>query len=241
MKISVCMATYNGELYIRKQLHSILSQIGKNDEVIISDDGSIDETISIVESFADNRIQIINNKRIKGPVLNFENALINSAGEIIYLADQDDIWEINKIRVMTEYLHKHDMVICDAILIDNNGEVIKDSFYKLRNSGTGFLKNLFKNTYLGCCMAFNRKILEKSLPFPSNIPMHDIWLGMIGELFGTTFFCKEKLVYFRRHTSSASSTGAKSKYSVYNKIMFRYFLLYQLSKRYVTLQKLHLQ
>ena len=136
---------------------------------------------------------------------------------------------------MKEYLEKYDLVVCDAVLIDDKGSIIKDSFYKLRNSGPGFLKNLFKNTYLGCCMAFNRKILEKSLPFPPAIPMHDMWLGMIAELFGTTYFCNEKLTYYRRHASNASPTGGKSHYSTYKKIIFRYHLIYQLAKRCINL------
>ena len=73
MKISVCMATYNGEKYIKEQLDSILSQIGKNDEVIVSDDSSTDNTIEIVKSFNDSRIKIFENQTFKSPVYNFEN------------------------------------------------------------------------------------------------------------------------------------------------------------------------
>jgi len=122
-------------------------------------------------------------------------------------------------------------------LIDNNELITEESFYKLMNSGPGFLKNLYKNTYLGCCMAFNRKILEKSLPFPVGIPMHDIWLGMIAELFGTAYFCKEKLVRHRRHASNASTTSKKSRYSLYDKLKFRYKLLYKLTNRYLQIQR----
>ena len=73
--ISVCMATYNGEKYIKEQLSSILSQLSEKDEIIVSDDSSTDKTVEIIESFQDKRIKILKNNKFRQPNLNFENAL----------------------------------------------------------------------------------------------------------------------------------------------------------------------
>ena len=89
--ISVCMATYNGEKYIEEQLKSILSQLGENDEVIVSDDSSTDNTLAIVESFNDVRIKIFPNNKFHSPIFNFENALKQATGDYIFLSDQDDV------------------------------------------------------------------------------------------------------------------------------------------------------
>lgn len=235
-RVSVCLASYNGEKFIREQIESILSELNQLDEIIVCDDGSSDATCSVVQSINDPRITLISNTKNIGHVKNFEKVLSLAKGDFIFLSDQDDIWEQNKVSVMTKYLNKYDMVISDARLINADGKIMNDSLYKFRNTGPGFLKNLFKNTYTGCCMAFNRKILEKSLPFPAAVPMHDIWLGMIAELFGTVYFCSEKLVCHRRHASNASPTGGKSCYSLYDKLKFRYNLLYELAKRYLQIQ-----
>lgn len=232
LDISVCIATYNGEKFIAEQLESILSQELPVDEIIISDDSSTDRTVDIVKSYSDVRITLLENNNFRSPIFNFENALKHATGKVVFLSDQDDLWMPNKVRVMRELLLHHDLVISDASLIDPNGCIVEDSFFNLRNSGSGFMKNFYKNSFLGCCMAFNRKILEKSLPFPSNIPMHDMWLGMIAEIFGSTFFCNEKLVCYRRHSSNVSPTSTgKSCYKSFDMIVFRYNLLMALAKR----------
>lgn len=233
-KISVCMPVFNGEKYISKQVNSILKQLDIDDELIISDDSSTDESLNIVKSFNDPRIKILEANRFKSPIYNLENALHSAKGDYIYLADQDDIWMDKKVEIMNKYLNEFDLVVSDCFVIDKDENIINDSFFELRNSGTGFLHNLLRNSYLGCCMAFNRKILDIAVPFPSNIPMHDIWLGMIGELFGKTFFCEEKLIKYRRHGNNASPTGETSKYTFVEKFGFRKNLLFSLLKRKVT-------
>ena len=232
MKISVCMATYNGEKYIKEQLESILSQIGENDEVIISDDSSTDNTVEIIKAFSDNRIKIFENQKFKSPIFNFENALIQANGEIIVLSDQDDIWKANKIETIKKYMQKYDLVLSDATIIDEYGNLIQESFYKLNNSRMGFIQNIIKNSYLGCAMGFNRKILEKALPFPKDIPLHDWWIGLVGEMYGKTYFIEDKLISYRRHGNNASPTGEKSKYSTLKKISFRISLIKNLCLNY---------
>lgn len=219
--ISVCIATYNGEKYIEEQLISILNQISEDDEIIISDDSSNDLTLEKIRTINDKRIKIYENNKFRSPIFNFENALMKAKNDLIFLSDQDDIWEENKIKIMKKQLKNYDLVVSDCRVVDENLKILENSFFYLRNSGKGIIKNLYKNTYLGCCMAFNRKILEKALPFPKNIPMHDIWLGIIGESFGKTIFINDKLTRYRRHNNNVSPTSEKSNYSIKKKIEFR--------------------
>lgn len=203
-KISVCMATYNGEKFIRKQLESILNQTVEVDEIIISDDNSSDNTLEVVKKLNNSKIKIIKNLK-QGVISNFENSLKESTGDYIFLADQDDIWTLNKVEKVTKKLEKYDLVIHNAKIINSQDEIISNEpFFEIRNSKKGLLKNLYKNSYIGCCMAFNRNILEKSLPFPKDIPMHDSWIGLIAEIYGKVYFDEEVLFYYRRHENNVT-------------------------------------
>lgn len=230
--ISVCMATYNGECYIKEQLDSILCQLSDGDEVIISDDGSTDRTVEIIKSYPSDKITLIEGQSFKNPVFNFENALKQAKNEFIFLSDQDDLWEAEKVGIMLLHLKEYDLVISDARLIDADGTPLGTSFYELNGSSSGLFKNIVKNSYIGCTMAFNRKILDHALPFPENTPMHDWWLGLIAELFGKVYFCKEPLVRYRRHETNASASASKSPYNLKEKINMRILLLVNLAKRW---------
>jgi len=203
MKISVCIATFNGEKYIKKQLSSILKQIGINDEIIISDDSSTDSTINIINSFHDSRIKLFKEMTYYNPIYNFENAIKKSSGDIIVLADQDDVWLNNKMRVIRESfkgkLDKIYTLMLNGYMIDESDKVINNSLFNYRNSGKGIAKNIIKNTYMGCSMAFTRKVLNIILPFPKKIPMHDSWIGVLSEIFGDVDFDERKTIKYRIH------------------------------------------
>jgi glycosyltransferase involved in cell wall biosynthesis len=229
--ISICIPTYNGAKYIFQQLASILVQLTSQDEIIISDDNSSDNTVEIINSFHDTRIVVLKNYRRRGPIYNLENALKKAGGNYIFLSDQDDVWFSDKISETTKLLKKYDCIISDAVMIDEDMNILYDSFFKLNNTKNGFFYNLIKNGYLGCCMAFNRKILDLALPFPVDLPMHDIWIGLISELCGKTRFYKKPLVYYRRHQDNFTLTGRKSIYNFRTKIGFRLKLIKNLIVR----------
>lgn len=229
--ISVCIATFNGEKYIKRQLSSILSQLSAGDEVILADDSSTDNTLDVVRSFKDSRIHIIDGPNKHSPIWNFERALSKASGDYIYLADQDDEWLPNKIKVTQQYLQNYDCIVSDNVCINSDGTIITSSFYKLNKTKSGKYYNLLiKNGYLGCCMAFKRKVLEASLPFPSNIPMHDIWIGNVAAFKYNVKFIPEKLIRFCRHGDNVSTTASKSGYRIWNRLMFRWTILSDLLK-----------
>lgn len=228
--ISVCIATYNGEKYVKEQIESILPQLCNSDEIIISDDGSSDNTIPIIQSLESSIIKIIYNKGEHGYTPNFENALKNAKGDYIFLSDQDDVWTNEKVRRMSEYLLHYDMVISDADVIDSKGNLLTDSYFKERKSKGGFINNLLRFSYLGCSMAFRKKILEKAIPFPSNHSYctHDNWLGIVGMAFYKTIIIEEKLFHYRRHNSNTSNGGLQDSTSLWFKIRYRVYLIWWL-------------
>jgi glycosyltransferase involved in cell wall biosynthesis len=230
--ISVCIATYNGEKYIKEQLDSILLQLRENDEIIISDDGSCDRTMEIVNSYEDNRIKIFHNS-FKNLILNFEFALKQATGDYIFLSDQDDVWLPNKIEVCRGYLSSFYVVVSNCKVVNQDLQIISDSFFELNNSKKGLISSLIKNSYLGCCLAFRRELLEKALPFPKNIPMHDIWLGLVSELFYKVKFIEEPLMLYRRHGANESPTGEDSPFNLYRKFLFRYNIVKHIPKLYL--------
>jgi len=246
--ISVCMATYNGEKFIEEQVKSILSQLGENDELIVSDDGSTDNTIKILESFNDKRIKIFHHdkKNVKIPfslsseiadnfylvARNFENALINAQGDYIFLSDQDDIWMPNKVEKIIPHLKKDTLVISDAWIVNSKlektGKLSEFRVYK-----KGFLKNIYikGGTAHGCVCAFTKKIKNFILPIPKNVLTHDFWIGLLSELKFCSVYIPEQLILYRRHYSTISHTE-KSYHSLLYILKYRAFMFYECLKRY---------
>ncbi|MBT3385104.1 MAG: glycosyltransferase family 2 protein [Prolixibacteraceae bacterium] len=231
ISFSVCIPTYNGVKYIHKQLESILAQLSKNDEIIISDDHSTDDTIQIIEAFNDDRIRIIKNKKEQGVVNNMENALNHAKGDYIFMADQDDIWYKDKIAEMLPFLEKYDLVISDATVIDKNDTLMHPSFFVVNKSSRGLLRNWYRNSFLGCCMAFNRKVLNYVIPFPTGIAMHDIWIGLNIALRGDYYFLQKPLIHYRRHENNASPGHEKSGFTIWYMITYRLFMMFHVVKR----------
>lgn len=208
MRRSVAMATYNGGAYIRRQLESVLPQLDPDDEVIVSDDGSTDDTRAIVEAIAaeDPRIRLTDGPK-QGLIRNFEHALSLCRGEIIFLCDQDDVWLPGKVTACTAALKPDGvwLVLHDAHIVDGEQNRLHDSFFEWRDVREGTVRNLIKNSFIGCCMAFRRELLDVALPFPDGLPMHDQWLGMLAQLHGHVVFLKEPLLDYRRHGGNASA------------------------------------
>lgn len=232
--ISICMATYNGEKYLREQIDSILAQIGEDDELVISDDNSTDSTCDIIRSYNDSRIRLFHND-CHNFKWNFINALEHSKGEYIYLADQDDIWLPGKIPACQAALEKYSLVVTDSILTDENLNIICPSFFKYYHSGPGLIKNSINNTYFGACMAFRRSVLDAAMPFPKTLEIgHDIWLGLVGESTGKVLFLKQPYIYYRRHEKVLTNVGqsffTRSKRSFWTKVKSRLIVLKTLYK-----------
>ncbi len=235
MNISVAMATYNGERYISAQIDSILMQLSEQDELIISDDHSKDRTPEIIQSYIerDARVKLFPNHNQSGVLGNFENAIRQCTNELIFLCDQDDVWATNKVAVVKSHFIKDPdllVVLSDLMVVDENLEVISNSLFNDLHSKKGIVRNLVKNCYIGCAMTFRADFRSKVLPFP-NVPMHDMWIGILAECTGKVALIDDKLIYYRRHSENV--TPLQSKSSVPAMIRWRVQMITALTKRIV--------
>lgn len=225
IRISVCIPLYNGLPYIKEQLESILEQLTATDEVVISDDGSTDGSVAWIKSLKDPRIHVLTGLPARNPSYNLEKALLAARGEYIFLADQDDIWLPGKVAQMLAVLQHHTLVVHDCSVTDESLQTMIPSFISVHGSGPGFWKNLTRNSFLGCCMGFRRTLLNKALPFPRPLPMHDSWLGLVATAWYEVAFLPVPLLLYRRHGANASSTSAPSAHGLFTKIQHRWWLI----------------
>ncbi|TGK97424.1 glycosyltransferase family 2 protein [Leptospira levettii] len=233
-KVSVCIATYNGEKYISEQLNSILNQLSTEDEIIISDDSSTDATCEILKEYAskDKRIQLFLDQKFKDPIQNFQNALYRVSGEFIFLSDQDDVWMENKVSTVSQKLESFDLVIHDSIVTDEKLNQMYPSFFLYFGSKQGIFKNVLRSSYYGSCMAFRKSLLDKALPFPKTKEIgHDLWLGLVAELTGKVLFLKEPYLLYRRHAETFTMRGlGGKKRSIYKMAVGRIIMFYEILK-----------
>ena len=245
--ILVCIATHNGEKYIKKQLESILSQLSFSDEIVISDDGSTDQTIKLIQSFEDKRIKVLTYKQhfdyskfylssYYYATANFYNALKYAQGEIIFLADQDDIWVENRVSVFMEALKRADFVTSNFSIINEVDELIDESYYNENPyNNLNFIKILKNLPFRGCCSAFKRDVLQAALPFPEKLFLHDCWIGLNACFNNFKIeFIETPLLLYRRHSNNVSDLNSPN--NLLFKISYRlklvwYVLVNRLIKR----------
>ncbi|MCL6572529.1 MAG: glycosyltransferase family 2 protein [Bacillus sp. (in: Bacteria)] len=214
MKISVCMATYNGEQFVVRQLDTVLQQLGPDDEIIVIDDCSKDNTVQIINETYGNRVQVQVNEKNLGAIKSFEKAISTAQGDILFLCDQDDLWEEDKVAVMMKAVvnQNADLVIHDALVVDGNLEIINPSWndYNHNNINQGIFGNILKNAYTGAFMAFKKELIPAILPFPEKIEMHDQWIALVCMMKKKKIvFIEQPLMKYVRHGGNV--TGMKKR------------------------------
>lgn len=252
--ISVCMSTFNGERFLKAQIDSILLQLRNDDELIISDDGSTDRTLDIIKTYSNKNIRLIHHKKKRQKYAfsyttsNVKNALKQAKGDIIFLADQDDVWLPNKVSTMLKYCRDYDLVVADCIEVDKNLQPICDSHFKLYNAKIGFWHN-FRGPccYLGANMCFKREFMDKFMDIPDSVP-HDLWIGIIANFKGSMCLAFETTMLYRRHDANVSAINNKvfkglasnrdsnirrNHHSLFFKLKYRLDILYQLSRKLI--------
>lgn len=227
MRISVVLAAYNGEKYIVSQLRSLAEQTLLPDEVIICDDRSTDRTVSLVNDFiAENRLgwQVYINKENIGYINNFRRALSLCTGEVVFLCDQDDIWEKDKIESVAGVFGSDEditAVISSFSKIDKNGDTISEVPKKnTANNGlipfsvteektvVGPQTFLSVNISPGCTEAFSKSAVTRYLEAGSGSMPHDWELGIIASTLGKAVYFDRKLTRYRLH--EANTVGLES-------------------------------
>lgn len=218
MKISVVMCTCNGAKYVKEQLESILYQTKKVDEIIVSDDNSNDDTLSIVEPLLFSSgidYTVIRNKPAKGVSKNFIDAMKKTTGDYVFTADQDDIWKNNKVELFLEKitLTKKLLYFSDGDLVDANAEPLGESLwsslnvnYALLNSGN--MENILLNRCFvtGSAMAVSRQLINM-VDYVPDAWLHDGWMSVVAVYHHSIEAVNASTYYYRQHENNV--IGAK--------------------------------
>lgn len=217
------MATYNGAEYIREQLDSFVRQTRQPDELVVSDDGSVDKTLALVRDFASHApfpVRIFQNETTEGCTKNFDAAMHRCTGDLIFLSDQDDVWLPGKLeRIEQEFLASPDVwvTINDAAIVD---EHLVDTGLTKRNQIRAL--NLPDAQFItGCCSALRNCFMPLISPIPADDYTHDAWLHAVADRLGGCRLIPESLQYYRRHRQNTSQWLANSTTPLGSRDLFR--------------------
>lgn len=216
MKISIAMATYNGATFLEDQLQSFLDQKRQPDELIITDDGSTDETLQIIRWYADQapfEVDWKQNSQNLGYAKNFEKAISLCSGHLIFLSDQDDVWFNNKIEIMEKIMSENP----DMLVGINDTEITDGDLNPLgiRKSRQVLNLGLSINSFItGCCTVFRSDIKPVFSPVPTDFFVHDTWLHRLALLLDSRIFVNQTLQYYRRYEENTSNWIGSSRKKV---------------------------
>ncbi len=216
--IDILMGTYNGECYIEEQIESILAQTYSNWKLIIRDDGSTDRTFEIIRKYSQDypdKIFVVDEDGNLGSCRNFASLMNLSSSDYVMFADQDDVWEKNKIELTfaklleLEKIHGKNtpvLVHSDMTVVDKNLKVIAKSFWKMMKIFPEFESDVNKvavrNVVTGMTIIMNRSALTVSIPIPDSAVMHDWWIAVNVAKRGVIGHITDKTVLYRQHGSN---------------------------------------
>lgn len=212
MNSSVCIATYNGSKFLKDQLKSVLCQLEIDDEVIIVDDFSEDNTIEIIKKLNDTRIRIFKNKKNCGHVYSFSKALELANNEFIFMCDQDDIWIKNRVQKMKSKIRASNSLLLSSNqnFINNSNQSILFDHYSISEAESKLyflnIKKIFKGTagYYGCAMCLKKELKKIILPIPSYVESHDLWIAIASNLMKSNHHLNDYTLKRRIHDKNAS-------------------------------------
>lgn len=227
LKISIALATYNGGKYLQEQLVSFLAQNRLPDELVITDDCSTDNTLEIIQAFAAKapfEVRWEQNEKNLGYTGNFNQALMKTTGDLVFLSDQDDVWFPEKLERMERYAldDPNAMVVMnDAALTD--GELNDTGLTKQGQiASAGMTDSSF---VMGCCVVVRRELLDICLPIPKHYKGHDGWIVKIAEGIGRKRVVADILQWYRRHDANESQFIANRTTKVTRGMVFRRSLM----------------
>ncbi|TDA64547.1 MAG: glycosyltransferase family 2 protein [Clostridia bacterium] len=206
MRVSIALATYNGERYLQEQLDSFMRQTRLPDEVVVCDDGSTDDTLNILNSFiglAPFSVRVYRNAEKLGYSKNFERAINLCSGDVVFLCDQDDVWFPEKLKTVLNIFQSVDrpyVVINDAEITDGGlNPVGLTVLGQIRSTG------LSTDSFIsGCCTAFRTELRPLIIPIPQARLGHDLWIHQIGIALNKRVLVHQPLQYYRRHGENTS-------------------------------------
>lgn len=210
--VSVVMTTCNGGAFLRQQLQSLAAQSRQPEEVLILDDGSRDDTVQLIRSFIQDKPhwRLVENRENLGYIRNFRKGLGLARGEILFLCDQDDVWEPDKIKNMTAVMGAEVLALaCGCTFIDASGRPLNETpFYTPRHGGLSAVEKgpvLYENMAQGCACAYRRSLVEEYLQTPETDLPHDWALNFLAYRRGGLYFLDQPLLRYRLH--GGNTTG----------------------------------
>jgi glycosyltransferase involved in cell wall biosynthesis len=218
------MCTYNGAAFLPEQLSSVAAQVRRPDELVVCDDRSTDgRTPALIERFAASApfpVRLVVNDRNIGPVKNFERAIGLCSGDVICLADQDDIWRPDKLRLIEALLASAPavaLVFADAEVVDEGARPLGRLFELIRfdgrrqaqlRAGQAFETLLEGNVVAGGTMAFRSSYRDRVLPIPDDGHLlHDGWIAIVLSLIAEITFIETPLIKWRQHPMQVTGLG----------------------------------
>ena len=220
--ISIALAAYNGSLYIKEQLDSILNQSIQDFELVICDDCSTDNTWDILQDYKakDSRISIYRNESNLGFKKNFEKAIGLCHREFIALSDQDDIWTSDHLEILFNIIGNNYVACGNAQIVDWQGV---DKGYDLRflesfdkiyedNLDLAYRILLNGNPFQGASMLIHKNFLIKSLPIPNGVNFHDAWFSALSCMENKFVYTSSIINKYRQHSDNITSLYKKSFY-----------------------------
>lgn len=225
-KIHIVLATYNGAAYLRQQLDSILQNDWKDFTIEVCDDGSTDDTIRIVQEYAEKyaNIALHQNEKNLGYVMNFMEGIRRSTAPYIMLCDQDDIWHRDKIRKTYDKMKELEqeispevplLVYSDAMNFDSETGEEQGSFHQNSHLNTKHVDPahlLMENKCIGCTVMVNGTIRRYLKELPAEIRVHDWWLALICSHFGKIAYLDERTLQYRQHSGNMIGGSGFSEY-----------------------------
>jgi len=212
--VSIALCVYNGEKYLREQLGSLVNQTYSNIEIVAVDDCSTDSSIKILQEFASQFpfLRIVKNEQNLGYVKNFEKAITLCNGDFIALSDQDDIWDLDKIKLQAENIKDHQLIYHDSLFIDERGKNLNKKMSDVLHLYSGDNPEIFllSNCVSGHSCFFKKELIPEILPFhPEHF--HDHWIAYVATNLGSIICLPECLVSYRQHTTASTDILNKRK------------------------------
>jgi glycosyltransferase involved in cell wall biosynthesis len=228
--ISVCLAAFNGSDFVIEQIFSILGQLKQDDELIIVDDCSLDDTVSLIEKIPDPRIKILKNDSNQREIKSFCTAIRAATREIIFLSDQDDIWTPGRVGLMTQALRNSgaQVVSSNFTWIDSSGKPVDIRVDGVQESkSTRHLANIIdifvgKTNYYGCAMAFRRDFSRIVTPIPAFVESHDLWIALASNISRSNVHTESRTLLKRQHGNNATSpvSARKLHSKIWSRVLF---------------------
>ncbi len=219
--ITILMATYQGEKYLREQLDSILNQTEQDWRLEICDDGSKDATVAIAEEYAaryPEKIVVHRNEENRGSTKNFLAMLVAAEGDYIMFADQDDIWHADKLQRTLHRMKQLErrygktvpaLVCTDAVVVDEQGGLLQPSFTQLQHFDMRrrtLPHLLMENLCIGCTTMLNRALVKLVDTLPEQARYHDWWVALIAAAFGHISYLAVPTLDYRQHGNNVVGT-----------------------------------